>query len=220
MIFSLDRIDGRRQKGVLLSLGSHAGLIGIAVLMTMHFGRVRPVYRESRCCMTALYWTGSMGGGGRAKPKPAAHKSRTKPSTMPAITPSKESRAAGQAIQQSAPGIAAPQQEPTIGTGAGTENAEPAFPVYYPTPGVADRSLLPAVEQRIIVDVTVSALGDVTDEKLVQGLGNSLDQVVLNTVKGWRFHPATLDGAAVASVEELVFPFNRDYPSDDSPAAG
>jgi hypothetical protein len=35
-------------------------------------------------------------------------------------------------------------------------------------------------------------------------------------VKSWKFHPATLNGTAVASIEELVFPFNRDYPSDNS----
>jgi hypothetical protein len=38
-------------------------------------------------------------------------------------------------------------------------------------------------------------------------------------VKAWRFHPATLNGNNVASVEQLVFPFNRDYPSDDGSAA-
>ena len=80
---------------------------------------------------------------------------------------------------------------------------------------MTDRSLLPAVEQKIIVNVTISPLGEVTDEKLVQGLGNNLDQIVLNTVKSWKFHPATLNGTAVASIEELVFPFNRDYPSDN-----
>jgi TonB family protein len=107
------------------------------------------------------------------------------------------------------------QQQQTIGTGSGTDEAEPAFPTYFPRPAVTDRSVLPVVEQKIIVDVTISADGDVTDEKLVQGLGNDLDDVVLRTVKAWRFHPATLNGNSVASVEQLVFPFNRDYPSDD-----
>jgi TonB family protein len=111
------------------------------------------------------------------------------------------------------------QPQQTIGTGNGTDDADPAFPTYFPRPAVTDRSLLPAVEQKIIVNVTISADGDVTDEKLVQGLGNSLDDVVLHTVKSWRFHPATLNGNNVASVEQLVFPFNRDYPSDDGSSA-
>lgn len=214
-------MNPRRQNGVLLSLASHAAMIGVAVLLTMHLSRVRPVYRDSRCCMAALYWTGSTGVSSARAAKPSAHRRRTKPSPAPtsASTTNQPTAIAAAQSPPSQPGIAAPQQQPTIGTGAGNENAEPAFPVYFPSPGVADRSLLPAAEQKIIVEVTVSPLGDVTDEKLVQGLGNSLDQIVLSTVKGWRFHPATLNGTAVASVEDLVFPFNRDYPSDESPSS-
>ena len=113
-------------------------------------------------------------------------------------------------------GNPSPQHQQTAGFGSGSEDAEPAFPTYFPHPSVTDRSLLPAVEQKIIVNVTISPLGEVTDEKLIQGIGNSLDQIVLDTVKSWKFHPATLNGTAVASIEELVFPFNRDYPSDNS----
>jgi TonB family protein len=61
------------------------------------------------------------------------------------------------------------------------------------------------------VDVNVSAQGDVLDEKLVRGLGNSIDQAILETVRGWKFHPATLDGNPVASVSELVFPMSQRY---------
>ena len=35
----------------------------------------------------------------------------------------------------------------------------------------------------------------------------------LTTVKAWRFHPATLNGAAGEAVADLVFPFNREYPN-------
>ena len=222
MTFSIDLANQRRRTGILFSCATHAAIIGVAVLLTLHYGRIRPIYRESRCCTTALYWTGSSAGGAH-NPKSAAKQSkRLKPAPTP--TPASYSRANPSPIPtaqsaQPVPGIAAPQQQATIGTGTGTDNAEPAFPVYYPSPGVTDRSLLPAAEQKIIVEVNVSALGDVTDEKLVQGLGNNLDEIVLTTVKAWRFHPATLNGTAIASVEDLVFPFNRDYPSGDGPAA-
>jgi TonB family protein len=59
-----------------------------------------------------------------------------------------------------------------------------------------------------VVDVNVSAQGEVSDEKLVQGLGNNVDQIILDTVKTWKFHPASSDGNAVASVAELVFPLS------------
>lgn len=218
MTFSTHLANQRRQTGILLSCAGHAAIIGVAVLLTLHYGRIRPIYRESRCCTTALYWTGSSAGGAH-NPKSAAKQSkRLKPAPTP--TPASASPANPSPIPtaqsaQPVPGIAAPQQQATIGTGSGTDNAEPAFPVYYPSPGVTDRSLLPAAEQKIIVDVTISDKGEVTDEKLVQGLGNNLDDLVMKTVKSWRFHPATLNGNNIASVEQLVFPFNRDYPSDE-----
>ena len=105
-----------------------------------------------------------------------------------------------------------------MGIGEGDQNAEPALPVFRPAPDVADRTLLPQKEQKVIVEVEISELGDVTSEKLVQGLGNALDQIVLETVKGWRFRPATLNGTAIASVEDLVFPFNQNYDPEANPS--
>jgi protein TonB len=102
------------------------------------------------------------------------------------------------------------------GNGPDDENATPAFPVFSPRPPVADRALLPASEKKIVVDVNVDALGGVVSETLVTGLGNKLDQIVLETVKSWRFHPATVNGKPVATQAELVFPFNPQYPIADS----
>ena len=81
-----------------------------------------------------------------------------------------------------------------------------------PEPGPADRSLLPASERKIVVDVNVDELGGVVSETLVKGLGNKLDQIVLETVKSWRFQPATVNGKPVSTEAELIFPFNPSYP--------
>jgi outer membrane biosynthesis protein TonB len=43
-------------------------------------------------------------------------------------------------------------------------------------------------------------------------MGTPLDQIVLDTVKTWKFHPATVNGNPIASEAELIFPFNRSYP--------
>lgn len=98
------------------------------------------------------------------------------------------------------------------GNGADQQNAAPAFPVFSPRPAVADRRLLPDSNEQVIVDVKVSAAGDVLEATLVKGLGNALDALVLETVKTWRFHPATVNGTPVATEAELIFPFNRSYP--------
>lgn len=223
MISPPDRIYERRHRGVLLSLITHAALLAFGFLLMLDLGRVHPIYHESRCCTAALYWTGSAGSG-HSRPEPSNHIRRLKTPPTSILPPVdkpvlalRETRApqpppvVRRALADTG-AVTRTQQQTMIGTGTGTENAEPAFPVYYPTPVVSDRSLLPAVEQKIIVNVTISAQGDVTEEKLVQGLGNGLDDLVLQTVKTWRFQPATLNGTATASVEELVFPFNRDYP--------
>jgi protein TonB len=102
------------------------------------------------------------------------------------------------------------------GSGADAQNATPAFPTFSPRPAVRDRSLLPGAEKKIVVDVDIDALGGVVGETLVTGLGSKLDQVVLDTVKGWRFQPATVNGKPVPSQAELIFPFNPQYPLTDS----
>ncbi len=103
-----------------------------------------------------------------------------------------------------------------VRNGSDAEDEHPAFPVFSPRPPVTDRSLLPPSERKIIVDVDVDALGAVVHESLVQGLGNGLDQVVLDTVKSWRFQPATINGKPVPTQAELIFPFNPSYPISDS----
>jgi TonB family protein len=64
--------------------------------------------------------------------------------------------------------------------------------------------------------VDVDAQGQVVSEKLVRGMGNKLDGMVLEIVKTWRFHPATVGGKAVASEAEVIFPFNASYPITSS----
>jgi TonB family protein len=219
--WSPDPKNPPRRRGLLLSLGLHGALAVFLLLLMLSWGRVRPVYPVSRCCSTPLYWTGSQMGGS-SHPHPATRRQRKRPAPA-APAEAKANSAAPVAAAQTAStqaGIAAPQQQGAFGTGDGSQDAEPAFPVYFPWPGVPDRSLLPPMEKKVIVEVTVSPLGDVTGEKLVQGMGNGLDQIVLNTVKGWRFHPATLNGTAVASVADLVFPFNREYPNGNGSGAG
>lgn len=99
-----------------------------------------------------------------------------------------------------------------FGNGSEAEDVRPAFPVFSPHPPVTDRSLLLPSEQKVVVDVVVDALGQVVSEKLVKASGTKLDQIVLDTVKTWRFQPATLNGKAVSTEAELIFPFNQDYP--------
>lgn len=98
------------------------------------------------------------------------------------------------------------------GNGSENQDVDPAFPVYSPRPPIADRSLLPRTEQKVVVEVTVDESGSVVSESLVKSAGTKLDQMVLEIVKTWRFQPATVNGKPVSSQAEIIFPFNSDYP--------
>lgn len=99
------------------------------------------------------------------------------------------------------------------GNGSDARDATPAFPTYSPKPPVTDRGLLPSSDRQVIVDVTLSAAGEVLSERLAASIGNALDQLVLDAVKTWRFQPATVNGRPVPSEAEVIFTFNQKYPT-------
>jgi TonB family protein len=103
----------------------------------------------------------------------------------------------------------------SIGNGSDAEDAHPAFPIVSPRPLVTDRSLLPSTEQKIVVDVKVDAAGAIVTERLVKGFGTKLDQIVLDTVKTWRFQPATVNGRPVPTEAEVIIPFGPGYSAAD-----
>jgi TonB family protein len=102
------------------------------------------------------------------------------------------------------------------GNGSDAQDATPAFPVFSQHPGVHDRSLLPDSERQVVVDVRLDAGGEVVSENLVKGIGNALDQIVLDTVKTWRFQPATVNGKPIPSEAEVIVPFRPGYPISPS----
>ena len=101
------------------------------------------------------------------------------------------------------------------GNGSDSQNATPALPIFSPSPAVHDRSLLPASERQVVIDVQLNARGEVVSETLVKGIGNALDRMAIDTVKTWRFQPATVNGKPVPSGAEAIFTFSQRYPISD-----
>ncbi|MFT4111730.1 energy transducer TonB [Silvibacterium sp.] len=214
---------GKRRITIEPSLGSVASLLAHVLLLIAIFHVARPVWKPVKIRTQGghaalLYWNAGIGTGAAQQStnsktitKPARHESPKNPvktESRPALA---SPIPANTAPQQAASAGAAKSQNQAIGTGLSDEDATPAFPTFSPNPPVNDRSLLPSNETNIVVDVDVSADGIVLDEKLVRGLGNTLDQSVLDTVRSWHFHPATRNGSPVASVSELVFPMSPRY---------
>jgi protein TonB len=69
--------------------------------------------------------------------------------------------------------------------------------VYMPTPDYTDPARIAKFQGSLILIVTVSEEGHAADLKVLQGLPFGLNRTALETVRTWKFRPATLDGKAV-----------------------
>jgi len=197
---------------LILSAALHV-LISACVLMVEHRRKAQVAKVDLEQKPVTIYPAMLLYAGGTRAPRTDAPDGRKKrPQETKQATDLTMNRNLAPAQGQP---VAAPDSR-AAGSGADRQNADPAFPVFSPHPPVSDRSLLPRSNQEVVVDVKVSAAGDVLEATLVKGIGNGLDQIVLDTVKSWRFHPATINGNPVATEAELVFPFNLNYPTTPS----
>jgi protein TonB len=191
-----------------LSLAVHIAVSSVAFYSSRH-PRVPIVQQEIKYYPVHLY----VPGGSRAKSTELPPGRKKHPPARPITT---SNLAVNTHAAPPAGGPVSTPHDAVPGNGTDAESANPAFPVFSPRPPVSDRSLLPTSELQVVVDVKVSAIGEVLEATLVKGIGNGLDQIVLDTVKTWRFHPATLNGNPVPTEAELIFPFNQGYPTTPS----
>jgi len=81
-----------------------------------------------------------------------------------------------------------------------------ALPVY-PEPQV-DRANLPHdLVGDIVIEVTIDSQGDVIDTKVVKSIRHDIDERIEATLRRRHYQPATLDGAPVASHQDVHFHF-------------
>ncbi len=87
----------------------------------------------------------------------------------------------------------------------GSEDIQIALTTYSPSPK-PDLSRLPhGTQGEVVLDVTIDPTGQVADLQILATLGYGVDGAVVDTVRTWKFSPATRDGVPNASVQELHF---------------
>ena len=91
------------------------------------------------------------------------------------------------------------------GPGSGRD-ARPALPLIFPDPMVYSWQLA-GLQGDVIVEVTIDEQGNVTETRVLQSLKDEIDQKVIATVRNWRFRPATVDGMAISSRQDVHFHF-------------
>jgi TonB family protein len=210
-----------RLPAMIVSLVCHA-----AALALLLAGAARLTLNEPKpstlCCFAPL----QVAGGSRAVRLPlpeapaarhsAKHPTVQKPVTRPASLPRERRPAKASGTNAAAARPSDLGTNSVAGNGSDAQNTTPAFPVFYPNPAVHDRSLLPASERQVVVDVQLNAGGDVVGDNLVKGIGNALDRMAIDIVKTWHFQPATVNGKPVPSEAEVIFSFSQRYPISDS----
>lgn len=91
------------------------------------------------------------------------------------------------------------------GDASGTQ-AMPALPVVFPDPDVYPWQAK-GLQGDVIVEITIDEKGNVTNTRVLQSLQQEIDDKVIATLKNWRFKPASVDGVAISSRQDVHFHF-------------
>jgi protein TonB len=91
----------------------------------------------------------------------------------------------------------------------GSGNISIALAKYFPRPRPDLSSLPSGTRGDVIIDVTIDESGRISELKLVKGIGPTVDETVIATVRQWVFNPANRDGQPIASEQELLFHYEK-----------
>lgn len=97
------------------------------------------------------------------------------------------------------------QGEPVYRVGGGVT---PPKGTYMPNPGYTDRARKKKLRGTVILAIIVTPDGNVGDAKVVRGFDSEMDRNALDTVRTWKFEPATKDGKPVAVAINVEASFN------------
>jgi len=87
------------------------------------------------------------------------------------------------------------------------DEVKPALPVSFSDPTIARTEVPAGLQGDVIVEITIDVEGNVSETKLLHGVGHGIDEKVIAAARAWHFHPATRNGVAVLSKQDYRFHF-------------
>jgi TonB family protein len=103
------------------------------------------------------------------------------------------------------------QAGPNYGTLVGGpfygNEVRPALPITTSDPVVYPWQL-PDYPGNEVIEITIDERGEVIRKTVLQSLGPDIDNKCLAALENWHFHPATRNGAPIASKQDAIFPFH------------
>jgi TonB family protein len=95
----------------------------------------------------------------------------------------------------------------SLANGALGHEVRPALPVESAEPVVSPADLVGGIEGSVVVEITIDEQGNIVDKVLVQSLRPAIDAKVLAALENWHFLPATRDGVAIPSKQDVYYHF-------------
>ena len=95
------------------------------------------------------------------------------------------------------------------GDALGDGDVTVALVTFFPTPKPDLTQLPRGTRGDVIIDVVIDEQGKIVQSQVAQSMGESIDGNVLATIQTWTFKPATRNGVAVPSQQELLFHYER-----------
>ena len=81
-----------------------------------------------------------------------------------------------------------------------------ALPVFTPDPPILHGQVPEAARGKdVVMDVMINEQGEIVFAKVLQGVGNGVEQSIVETLRSWIFVPAKFNGVAIASQRQLTF---------------
>ena len=108
----------------------------------------------------------------------------------------------------SLPPVGSPFGSSAFGLYAGAD-VRPALPVVSRDPFVSIGEVGEGVEGDVVVEITIDEKGNIVEKKVVRSLNPVVDMKVLAALEAWRFQPATRNGVAIESKQDVSY----HYPS-------
>jgi TonB family protein len=129
-----------------------------------------------------------------------AKKRRVKLSPLP-----EPEEAAKTEMASSAPQAGSAYGSSTIGSPIGQE-VRPALRVHGSEPRVSADEFA-GIEGSVVIEITIDERGNIVEKNLLRSLNAEVDRKVLAALEDWHFLPATRDGVAIPSKEDVYYHF-------------
>jgi TonB family protein len=169
--------------------------------------------------ITHLYWpaqsiadgTGSVANSARIRQSATRRRliwlqtHRVEKPAPPATPIGNEDSAAASDSTGAAPPAGTPFGSLADGPASGDE-IRPALPVSTTDP-VVPATDLPATEGNEVVEITIDVSGAIVQKVVLQSLGPAIDSRVLAALESWHFSPATRNGVAIPSKQDVYYHF-------------